>query len=355
MIDPVMIDKMVTVKMRRDNVSDLDIFNKDDQQFLLGAGKPVLLVGPHGVGKTSVLRSLATNFNLNMHELNASTLDPFVHIVGIPVTHEGKVTMTPPDALQAAEILFIDEINRADRPTRNALFELVCDHSVNGKKLKNLKLVVAAMNPPDGNYQVDALDEAMDDRFLFRFHINRDISYALSLITDENRRNAVERWYKALDDPPSPRRLTWVVETAMGEDINEAALLNALDDTLYGSKALLRMMTAEHGHETMEPDLLLGENEKVLIAKVLASAFINHEEQITEQMLVQLEKYADAEWMPDPGTQLGLPELKDAYGKSEVVKDVEQIFPFNIILGTSITPHEEGWLNSYISTRRAEL
>lgn len=331
------------------NVSDLNIFDKDDQEFLINAGKPVLLIGPHGVGKTSVLRSLATNFNMEMHELNASTLDPFVHIVGIPVTHEGKVTMTPPDALQSAELLFIDEVNRADRPTRNALFELICDKSVNGRKLPNLKLIVAAMNPPDGDYQVDALDAAMDDRFLYRFNVPRDISYALDLIGDQKRRTAVEKWYKALSEPPSPRRLTWVIETAFGETINEAALLNALDDTMYGSKSLLRMLSTEdHGPSVQDEDLLLTENEKLLTSKVLVSAFTNHRAEITPAIKLELEKYRDAEWIPDPATGMSMEDIKATYESSKYIKDLEEIFPFNVRFIASPDTHSEGWVRRWL-------
>lgn len=335
-------------------MSDLDIFNKDDQQFLLDAGRPVLLVGPHGVGKTSVLRSLATNFNLKMHELNAATLDPFVHIVGIPVNHEGKVTMTPPEELQDAELLFVDEINRADRPTRNALFELICDHSVNGKKLEKLKLVVAAMNPPEEGYQVDALDEAMDDRFLYRFSVKRNIDFALNLITDEHRKQAVSKWYSALDSPPSPRRLTWVVETAMGETINEAALLNALDDTRYGSKALLRMLSVtDHGPDAVEEDPLISDDEKLLTAKILASTFINHSPELSTTILDRLEKYRACEWMPDPSDAMEMTTIKEVYASSEYIKDLESLLEVNVKFVLSIPSHNQGWVGEFIDKARA--
>ncbi len=331
------------------NVSSttLDIFNKEDQKFLLEAGKPVLLVGPHGVGKTSVLRSLATNFNLNMHELNASTLDAFVHIVGLPVVHEGKVTMTPPDALQAAELLFIDEINRSDRPTRNALFELICDGSVNGQKLPNLKLVVAAMNPADEAYQVDALDEAMDDRFLYRFNVKRDIKYALNLIDDEKKRAAIEKWYGALSEPPSPRRLTWVIETAMKDEVNEAAILNALDDTRYGTKSLLRMLNVkDHGPDVASEDLLLSEDEKVVVSKVINSIFINHPSEIRGSGAHQmaLADLQDAEWMPDPATAMSIADIQKVYKSSDYIKDLESKFAFDIRFVVSPPAEGTGWI-----------
>lgn len=353
-LDPSMIDKMVVIDTTgRDNVSSLDIFNKNDQEFLIKAGHPVLLIGPHGVGKTSVLRSIATNFNLKMHELNASTLDPFVHIVGLPVINDGTVTMDPPNALMEAELLFIDEVNRSDRPTRNALFELICDKSVNGKKLPNLKLIVAAMNPPDEGYQVDALDEAMDDRFLYKFNVKRDISYALNLIDDEKQRAAVEKWYGSLDAPPSPRRLTWVIESAFGETINEAALLNALDDTRYGSKALLRMLSTEdHGPDTESADPLLSEDERIVTSKVIASVFLNHKDELTNDVLDELEQFRNSDWMPDPATKMELTDIKKVYEGSDYIKQLEGIFPFNVMFIIDPAPHSDGWIGRWIDQVR---
>lgn len=336
-------------------MTTLNIFEKDDQEFLLKAEKPVLLIGEHGVGKTSVLRSISTNFNLKMHELNAATMDPFVHIVGLPVTHEGKVTMTPPDALMSAEMLFIDEINRADRPSRNALMEIICDKSVNGVALPNLKLIVAAMNPPDGEYQVDALDTALDDRFLYRFNVKRDISYALNLLTDEKQKAAVRKWYSNLDAPPSPRRLTWVVETAFdGEKVNEAAVLNALDDTLYSSQSLLRMLKVEdHGPGTFTEDLLLDEQERMLTAKIVASAFANHAGEFNAGLIDKIEeRFANAAWMPTPDGEMSPADAKAVYEKSTSIKEIESYFPFDIRLKLE---HTGSWSERWVETNIREL
>jgi hypothetical protein len=320
----------------------MDIFDKGTQEFLIKAGHPVLLVGPHGTGKTSVLRSMADTFDLKMHEINAATLDPFVHIVGIPVVHEGKVIMNPPDELQDAEILFIDEVNRADRPTRNALFELVCDHSVNGRKLPNLKLVVAAMNPPDEQYQVDALDEAMDDRFLYKFRVKRNIDYALKHIGTE-RHEAVRRWYSALEDPPSPRRLTWAFESALdGANINQAALLNALDDTRYATTSLIKMLTIDdESLEKLAKDPVLDLDEKLLIAKLVYVLLTSHKEQLDKNMLEKIEDMSH--WLPSPHEETSAP-VRDVFAKSTYAKEFDTMFPFDFtILGVAFPEMVDGW------------
>lgn len=325
----------------------MDIFNKDDQEFMIKSGKPVLLIGPHGVGKTSVLRSISTNFGLKMHELNAATLDPFVHIVGIPVVNEGKVTMNPPDELFNAELLFIDEVNRADRPTRNALFELICDHSVNGKPLPNLKLIVGAMNPPDEQYHVDALDIAMDDRFLYKFNVGRDITWALAKLPKQEHREVVSAWYKALEEPPSPRRLTWVIESAFNADgtINEPALLNALDDTKYGTKSLLSMLSTEHlGSMTPVADTLLTEDEKRIISNVLALAItdsqwngVNGVEKLKARKTIRSSfiNGADETYLPIPDGAI-TKEDATTFNNSEEIKKIDALFPYSFSVRNDI-------------------
>jgi energy-coupling factor transporter ATP-binding protein EcfA2 len=342
-----------TITAARDsryNRRNMDIFEKDTQEYVIKTGRPILLIGEHGVGKTSVLRSMADNFNLNMHELNAGTLDPFVHIVGIPVTANGKVTMSPPDELLAAELLFIDEINRSDRQTRNALFEIICDKSINGKKLPNLKMIVAAMNPPDGQYQVDALDKALNDRFLHTFQVGRDISFALDKL-DEKHRPAVRKWYEALEEPPSPRRLTWVAESAFdGENINEGALLNALDDNLYSTRTLISMLTnGIASTEKLQKDSLLSEDEKQLIAEIFYGA---SQQLAAEEILLKLKsQYV----MDDNTTFLPIPvgelteEQKKVFQESEHVKEVNDLFNFPFHLKAYSGRHNDNtWLSEVI-------
>lgn len=333
--------------------NDLNIFDKDTQEYVIKTGRPILLEGRHGVGKTSVLRSLGSNFGLTIHELNASTLDSFVHIVGIPVVVDGKVTMSPPDELQAAEILFIDEINRADRPTRNALMEIICDNSVNGKKLENLKLIVAAMNPPDGEYHVDALDIALDDRFLHKFKVDPDISYALEVVPDEAMKAAIKKWYGALESPPSPRRLTWALEATLHEgEFNEPALLNALDDKLYGTRSLLQMIAKGAGLEVATDDHLLTDEEKSAISKVLHSAFRSgkfDELENTKQQEIMSEvgkKFLDEDGLTFLPTPLDGFNHKDIEAmNSDIVKEVIDLFPYDFSPASEWLPHEtDEWL-----------
>lgn len=69
-------------------------------------------------------------------------------------------------------ILFIDEINRADRETMNELFSLILTKEIQGLQLPgNLKVIVAA-NPEETDETIDYGVNAMNAAFLNRFAIS---------------------------------------------------------------------------------------------------------------------------------------------------------------------------------------
>lgn len=127
----------------------------------------VLLIGTHGIGKSTVTKAIADKAGLKFKYYSASTLDPFADLVGIPVPDREKGTMAfyRPKDLEEAEFLMFDELNRAHPRVLNAVMEIIQFKSVNGTPLPNLKMVWAAINPPGDDYQVEELDPALVDRF----------------------------------------------------------------------------------------------------------------------------------------------------------------------------------------------
>ena len=133
------------------------------------ANKNILIAGEAGTGKTEMLRSAANELGLSMKYYSSSTLDPFADLVGIPVpdTINKLVEYYRPREIDAAQVIFFDELNRADPKTINAVMEIIQFRSINGEPLKNLKCVVAAINPVDKGYNTEELDIAVRDRFDF--------------------------------------------------------------------------------------------------------------------------------------------------------------------------------------------
>lgn len=160
----------------------------------------VMLIGPHGVGKTFTLKEAAEKRGLKLKYYSCSTLDPFTDLVGIPYPDaDGKnLHMIRPRDIDEANIIFFDELNRAqDTKTLNAILEIIQFKSINGERLPNLRSVWAAVNPAeDGTYQVHDLDPALEDRFHVYHVIKPTVSVDyLSQFMDKKIAQALSTWW----------------------------------------------------------------------------------------------------------------------------------------------------------------
>lgn len=138
----------------------------------------LLLIGRAGVGKTAVVSQWAENNGINLIQKDAKSLDPtdLGGIIAKDDLHPGKamrLSNSEFDKLDAANsVLFLDEFNRAPMDVRGSLLTLVNNHLINDadedtgvRKLKGFLFTVAAINPPNANYNTDALDIAERSRF----------------------------------------------------------------------------------------------------------------------------------------------------------------------------------------------
>ncbi|NLF17882.1 MAG: AAA domain-containing protein [Lentisphaerae bacterium] len=181
------------------------------------SGLNVLIEGAHGCGKTSAVRLAAEAMGLRLKYFSASTLDPFVDLVGLPVPSVGAdgrllISYHRNAEVLDCEVLFFDELNRAHSKTLNAVLEIIQFHTLNGEALPRLRAVIAACNPPEPRYQVERLDPALIDRF----HLWLEFTAGPDKGWFEQQFGAVGKalcaWYKAdLDEAQrqavSPRKL----------------------------------------------------------------------------------------------------------------------------------------------------
>lgn len=179
----------------------------------------VFLVGPHGVGKTFMVKKAVDEGGWNMIHMDASLIDPYIDLVGIPEVMEenGKKVLKQvrKDNLDDVEVLFIDEFSRGSVATLNGIFQLIQFRAINGVKLPNLKCVIAASNPMDDERYTGLveLDEALLDRFDRFYEVMPDYSvkYLTGSLGDKDVASALVQWADTIDPEKagyiSPRRL----------------------------------------------------------------------------------------------------------------------------------------------------
>jgi MoxR-like ATPase len=154
------------------------------------AGGHVLLEGIPGVGKTSLVHTLADVLHLKFSRIQFTPDLMPADIVGTNVVqehaHGGMFFDFQPGPI-FANIVLADEINRATPKTQSALLEAMQDISVSvGKttyKLDQPFLVLATQNPleMEGTYP---LPEAQLDRFFFKLKVEYPPEAAMHQILD---------------------------------------------------------------------------------------------------------------------------------------------------------------------------
>jgi MoxR-like ATPase len=137
--------------------------------------EPLLLIGPHGTGKSFLLNRISRALGFTSRHYNASLLN-FDDLVGYPLPNgNGQLEyVRTPAAIWGAQTVFLDEISRCRPDMQNKLFPIIHDKKVQGIDLTDLVYRWSAMNPPRSEDEPEAvyigsepLDSALADRFSF--------------------------------------------------------------------------------------------------------------------------------------------------------------------------------------------
>lgn len=205
------------------------IINKLRLEQYLKLKYNVLFSGRHGVGKTEVIKSVFEDAGLRWKYFSASTLDPWVDFVGVPkvIDRDGStyLDLIRPKFIQDDEVdaIFFDELNRAPDKVLNAIMELIQFKSINGYKLKNLKVIWAAINPEDDDdtYSVNHLDPAHVDRFHVKIDVPFDVDKDYFNTKYPSVGDTFITWWKALPEnirfTVSPRRLDYAADAFIND------------------------------------------------------------------------------------------------------------------------------------------
>lgn len=212
----------------------------------------VMLIGLHGTGKTETVRQLAEDMGYKLKAYSCATLDPFTDLVGVPIPQEvnGRtiLKMIRPVDIDEAEIVFFDELNRARPEVQDAVLEIINNRTINGEPLPNLKCCWAAINPPNGDYNVDELDPALMDRFdaYIEFTPRPSVAYMSQSLPKEVAQSLKSWWddhnKEKRDTYISPRRLHKIGLVFMAHKTKRAVLQALPPGGKYDSTKLYLML-----------------------------------------------------------------------------------------------------------------
>ncbi len=122
------------------------------------AGLFVLIIGPKGTGKTSLVRDFARNKDVNLESINFSLRTRESHLVGSKTLRDGTVSFDEGlliKSMKSGELLYLDEINSAEADVLLRLDEALDDRrqivlkesAGEVVKAKESWFVVATINP----------------------------------------------------------------------------------------------------------------------------------------------------------------------------------------------------------------
>ena len=158
-----------------------------------GRAKPIFIYGAPGIGKTEIVGQAADELGVRVIELDLQFMSP-EDFLGIPSRHDiapveienGNVidygkgftrsnppTLLPPDNGEDGKggIIFMDEMNRANKAVLNSIMQFVQRGKVGPYRLPDKWIIVAAGNRPEEAEGVVEFDFALADRFTIKNYV----------------------------------------------------------------------------------------------------------------------------------------------------------------------------------------
>ena len=214
------------------------------------ANQPVLLEGPHGIGKSEQIEQAATQLGIDFMVRDLSLMEP-PDLIGLPTQKDGKTVYALPSFLpmKGKGLIAFEELNRSEKYMMAPCLQLLTARCLNDYRLPAGWLPVAAINPAEDGYNVNELDPALLSRFL-RIQVSADCKSWLAWAQKNNVHASVLRYVGAVADifeSSNPRSWVYVSNALQAYErckpgnrqILMAAIAGLVDDT--HAKAFLNM------------------------------------------------------------------------------------------------------------------
>src|SRR5258707_6559140 len=144
---------------------------------LIAVHQPVFIWGSPGIGKSAVIRQLASALKLPLQDIRALLLDP-VDLRGLPfLGPDGRSKWATPDFLPAdgSGVLFLDELNAAPAMVQASCYQLVLDRKLGEYTLPDDWAIVAACNRDSDRGVTTRMPTPLRNRFV---HLEVEVNEA---------------------------------------------------------------------------------------------------------------------------------------------------------------------------------
>jgi len=158
-----------------------------------GRAKPIFIYGAPGIGKTEIVGQAGNELGVPVIKLDLQFMNP-EDFLGIPSRHDIKMPkveggvlvdpgsgftrsnpprLLPPDNGEEGKggIIFMDEMNRANKVTLNSIMQFVQQGRIGEYQLPDKWVLVAAGNRPEEAEGVADFDFALADRFTIKNYV----------------------------------------------------------------------------------------------------------------------------------------------------------------------------------------
>lgn len=324
-----------------------------------GRPVPVCIWGLHGIGKTELVREIATDRGIPLVYLAPAQFEEMGDLLGMPrVDHVsgGRPTtsMAPPSWVPVQPgpgILLLDDFNRADERILRGIMQLLQYYEMVSWSLPEGWLIVLTANPDGGDYAVTSLDDAMVNRMLhvtMRFDLEAWVCWAERNRIDDRGIHFVLAYPELVNDRrTTPRSLVqffsalpafddlalhlplvkMLAESALDKEAAEAFVqfVHMKLDRLPGPEDILNARQVEEMLATISRMVQNGSSVRMDILSLLVERLTNHlqvrSDAIGQAAHMNLKKFIQASFLPND-LRLAMAQKLTRSGR----KDLEQLF-----------------------------